>query len=272
MPSVFDEGVSRMMDRYMQEIGLNPETIFNKERNAWYWSRGSANIEVFVESIDMSGGTQRRFLRVFSPLVKVPPNAGTAFYRRLLELNDKSLGVKLTLLASTDTIYATYERDVKGMEYSELSDTIADVEWWGTVIKHLFMKYFNVIVIAAALLCVNVISQDHNILLKAGSNPLTGIVFKKVNNSAPSEYDVYQGCPNAFGRSTLIRLDVPRKSDIEVKLYDLKGNFISTLLNKSLKTGVYSIEWEPSENAGGVYFCELTSGSVKVTKKMILSK
>jgi len=145
MAAVLVPEIQQLMIRYMQEIGLNNDTIFNKERNAWYWSRGSAKIEVFVESVDLSSGAKRHFLRVFSPMVKVPPGAGTAFYRRLLELNDKSLGVKLTLLPSSDTIYATYERDIKGMDYDELADTIADVEWWADNLDDKLMQEFGAV-------------------------------------------------------------------------------------------------------------------------------
>jgi type III secretion system-like peptide-binding chaperone len=137
--------IQQMMTRYLQEIGLNADTSFKKENNAWYWSRGSANIEVYVDAIDMGNNRKRLFLRVFSPLVTVPPNAGTAFYRRLLELNDKSLGVKLTLYPATDKIYATYERDIKGMDYDEMADTIADLEWWADNIDDKLMQEFGAI-------------------------------------------------------------------------------------------------------------------------------
>ena len=135
--------IQQMMTRYLQEIGLVPETVFNQQNNAWYWTRGSARIEVYTDAIDMGSNRKRYFLRVFSPLVKVPPNAGTAFYRRLLEMNDKSLGVKLTLLPSSETIYATYERDIKGMEYDEMADTIADLEWWADNLDDKIMQEFG---------------------------------------------------------------------------------------------------------------------------------
>jgi hypothetical protein len=45
-------------------------------------------------------------------------------------MNDKNLGVKLTLMKGTNKVYATYERDILGMDYSELSTCIADLEWW----------------------------------------------------------------------------------------------------------------------------------------------
>ena len=143
MAAVLVPEVQQLMTRYLQEIQLNPETVFNKNNNAWYWTRGSASIEVYVESIEIGSGRMRYYLRVFSKLVKVPPNAGTAFYRRLLEINDKSLGVKLSLLPATDTIFATFERDIKGMDYDEMADTIADLEWWADNLDDKIMQEFG---------------------------------------------------------------------------------------------------------------------------------
>jgi hypothetical protein len=134
--------VSAMINRFIAEIGLTEAETFNAERKAWYWKKGTANIEVFVQGVDV-GSTKRYFLRVFSPVVKVPQSSAMPFYRRLLELNDTSLGVKLSVLSNSDQVYATYERDVKGMDYDEMANTIADVEWWADHFDDLLMREFG---------------------------------------------------------------------------------------------------------------------------------
>ncbi|MCS6824728.1 MAG: YbjN domain-containing protein [Cytophagaceae bacterium] len=129
MRHVTREEVEALIDRYVSEIGLTKEQTYNPERRAWYWVRGSARIEVFVQEIPM-GGYSRFFLRVFSPIMRVPAGRELECYRKLLELNDVKLGLKLTLMKGTDQVYATYERDINGIDYEELSTTIADLEWW----------------------------------------------------------------------------------------------------------------------------------------------
>jgi hypothetical protein len=123
------EQAEAMIDDYVVKIGLTKAQTFNPERKAWYWNRGSAGIEVFVQEIKLS--TYSRFyLRVFSHILKVPAGSEQKVYKKLLELNDTNLGLKLTLLPGSDKVYATFERDINGMDADELATTIADLEWW----------------------------------------------------------------------------------------------------------------------------------------------
>lgn len=119
----------QMVIKYITEIGLTQEQTYNAERKAWYWYRGSAGIEVFVQDVPV-GDFTRSYLRVFSPILKIQAGKELAAYRKLLELNDTKLGLKLTLLPNSNQVYATYERDINGMDYEELATTIADLEWW----------------------------------------------------------------------------------------------------------------------------------------------
>ena len=123
------EQVEALIEQYVVKVGLTKEQTYNPERKAWYWKRGSAGIEVFVQEINL--GTYSRFyLRVFSLILQVPPGSELKVYKRLLELNDTNLGLKLTLLPNSDKVYATFERDINGIDFEELATTIGDLEWW----------------------------------------------------------------------------------------------------------------------------------------------
>jgi hypothetical protein len=65
-------------------------------------------------------------------------------YRYLLELNDHNLGVKLTIMPETDKIYATYERDIQGIDYEEVKTCIADLEWWADELDDLLKEKLGV--------------------------------------------------------------------------------------------------------------------------------
>ncbi len=121
--------VEAMIDAYVKEIGLTKEQTYNTEKKAWYWVKGSARIEVFIQEINFDTHA-RHYLRIFSPIIKVPENNQANFYKKLLEINDSKLGVKLTLLPGSTQVYATFERDIKGIDYEELATCIADLEWW----------------------------------------------------------------------------------------------------------------------------------------------
>lgn len=122
--------VTEMIHCYVEFVGLSRDQAYNTERKNWRWKNGSANIEVLIDSLNFSNGSRRDYLRIFSPLMTIPANNLLAFYRHLLELNDSKLGVKLTIQPNTQNVFATYERDIKGMDYSELSTCISDLEYW----------------------------------------------------------------------------------------------------------------------------------------------
>jgi hypothetical protein len=52
------------------------------------------------------------------------------FYRRLLELNEEKFGIKFTLIPNTTKVWAAFERDIKGIDFNELSTFISDFEHW----------------------------------------------------------------------------------------------------------------------------------------------
>jgi hypothetical protein len=131
--------VEAFIDDYVKEIGLTKDQTYNAERKAWYWVRGSANIEVFVQEVD--GG--REFLRIFSPLMKVPQGKETQFYRTLLDTNDNCLGVKISTMEGTDQVYVTFERDITGIDYDELKTCIADLEWWADELDDRLINQFG---------------------------------------------------------------------------------------------------------------------------------
>lgn len=60
-------------------------------------------------------------------------------------MNDTYLGVKLTIMPETDDIYATYERDIQGLDYEELKTCVLDLEWWADFLDDELAKNFNVI-------------------------------------------------------------------------------------------------------------------------------
>jgi len=122
--------VTEMVHCYAESVGLTREQVHNTEKNNWQWKNGSANIEVWIQKLNFANGTRRDFLRVFCPIMEIPLANPMAFYRRLLELNDLKLGIKFTLTPNSSKVWASFERDIKGIDYNELSTFISDFEYW----------------------------------------------------------------------------------------------------------------------------------------------
>jgi hypothetical protein len=112
-----------------------------------------------------------------------------------------------------------------------------------------------------------------------GDTTLTGVM--PISNEVPTQYNLYQNYPNPFNPSTRIQFAVlPSEGDrgmmVRLVIYDILGREVATLVNESLKPGVYEVEWSASGGAmnypSGVYYYKLTAGDYTQTKKMVLLK
>ncbi|MCH7760008.1 M6 family metalloprotease domain-containing protein [candidate division TA06 bacterium] len=87
-----------------------------------------------------------------------------------------------------------------------------------------------------------------------------------------SEFRLFQSSPNPFHRSTLIRYSLPASGLASLKVFDITGRLVETLVNERQEPGVYQVEWEGKEQASGIYFYRLTTGVYTSTRKLILMK
>jgi hypothetical protein len=86
------------------------------------------------------------------------------------------------------------------------------------------------------------------------------------------DYTLEQNYPNPFNPSTKISWQSPVGSLQTLKIYDVLGNEVATLVDEYKPTGKYEVEFDASSLTSGVYFYTLHSGSFVSTKKMILLK
>ena len=97
-----------------------------------------------------------------------------------------------------------------------------------------------------------------------------------------NEFELSQNYPNPFNPSTTIRFTIPQDvrretQDVSLKVYDILGNEVATLVNEELSAGEYEVEFNSHSGAGrnltsGIYFYQLKAGNFVETKKMILLK
>ncbi len=93
-----------------------------------------------------------------------------------------------------------------------------------------------------------------------------------ISSEIPVKFSLHQNYPNPFNPVTKIKFDLPKSSNVTIKIYDAIGREVSTLVNEKLNAGVYSVDWDGANYPSGVYFYQITSGSYIETKKMILIK
>lgn len=92
--------------------------------------------------------------------------------------------------------------------------------------------------------------------------------------AAPISYKLNQNYPNPFNSSTTISFTIPNSEFVTVtlKVYDVLGREVATLVNENLSAGSYSYNFDASNLTSGVYFYKLQAGRYSETKKMILMK
>jgi photosystem II stability/assembly factor-like uncharacterized protein len=101
-----------------------------------------------------------------------------------------------------------------------------------------------------------------------------GIVFASINsNFIPKDYSLYQNFPNPFNPSTNIKYQIANNNFVIIKVFDILGKEIATLVNEKQSPGIYEVTWNASEFPSGVYFYQLSIDNGQfLNKKMILLK
>ena len=105
-----------------------------------------------------------------------------------------------------------------------------------------------------------------------------GNVFvNQIGTNLPSSFSLSQNYPNPFNPKTVISFQLPRHggsstSDVIIKVYDVQGREVETLVNERLQAGTYQTQWDAAAFPSGVYFYRIQAGDFRETKRMMLIK
>lgn len=92
------------------------------------------------------------------------------------------------------------------------------------------------------------------------------------SNSNIQSYYLYNGYPNPFNPISTIKFDIPIEGLIKVRIYDITGREVATLVNSTLRRGSYETKWNASNHSSGIYFVRLEANGLILTGKLVLSK
>ena len=98
------------------------------------------------------------------------------------------------------------------------------------------------------------------------------IIIDNVQDFHPNKFALLQNYPNPFNPSTIISYSVPQGEFITIKIYNLIGQEIKTLVNKYQNAGSYNVTFNANNLPTGIYFYQMQAGSFKSVKKMVLIK
>lgn len=121
---------------------------------------------------------------------------------------------------------------------------------------------------------IKIASVVNTALSDTGAQPfsLTPVGFGNEEIQSAADYSLGQNYPNPFNPSTRILYTIGTEQFVTVKIFDILGNELQTLVQEVQTAGTYSITWNASNLPNGIYYYRLTAGSFSDTKKMLLLK
>jgi len=103
---------------------------------------------------------------------------------------------------------------------------------------------------------------------KANEHPLEATPSANV----PNKFALHQNSPNPFNPATEIKYEIPRDVQVTLKVYNILGAEVATLVDAHQKANFYTVTWDATDLASGVYFCVFSAGGFKDAIKMVFLK
>jgi photosystem II stability/assembly factor-like uncharacterized protein len=110
---------------------------------------------------------------------------------------------------------------------------------------------------------------DYGTILHTTNGGVTFVEEEQIYK-IPKDYFLSNNFPNPFNPSTKIQYSIPHSAKVQIKIFDMLGNEIETLINEEKSVGTYELNWNAVGLPSGVYFYQLRTGQFVQTKKMIL--
>ena len=110
----------------------------------------------------------------------------------------------------------------------------------------------------------------HPVIYKTISGGVSSVDIS--NYQIPQEFSLKQNYPNPFNPSTIINYEIPKSSLVTLKVYDVLGREVATLINEEKSAGKYNVTFNASKYSSGIYFYRITAGNFSQIKKMVLLK
>jgi len=177
---------------------------------------------------------------------------------------DSSLKCQYTTL--TPKMSTSYRSETDSWSFvSEGYKAVFNIEWFFTQYYHTPQDSFKTLDMTYA-----------GEIIRSGLALLLTMDSKVVNSVErllePNTWALEQNYPNPFNPSTVISYQLPMTTNVSLKIYDLLGKEIATLVNEKQSAGWKEVEWNAHNISSGIYFYKLQAGNFVETKKMMVIK
>jgi hypothetical protein len=224
---------------------VSPQTIGSTRYIFANWSNGGDTINNVTVSPNISNyavtyKTQFKLITSVTPAVPVTVNGGNLFY-------DSSSAVNFSVSATTAILNGK---------------TYYFQRWVGSGNNSYNGNNPN----------GSITSMSNVIVQTAQFDTIVPFGIQNLNIGVPNVFELHQNYPNPFNPATKIKFDIPKFSNVTVKVYDVIGNEVARVFTGDLAPGYYEADFNASNYASGVYFYKIDAGEFTSVKRMILVK
>ena len=117
-----------------------------------------------------------------------------------------------------------------------------------------------------------ILERRENVLLQLDSLSLTTDLPDQKDTIKPNQFQIFPNYPNPFNASTIINYELQITNYVNLSIYNLIGQKITTLISEKQQAGVHQVQWNAENLPSGIYYTVIKSGNSQVAQKMILSK
>ena len=165
------------------------------------------------------------------------------------------------------------DRRVPGTEWTEIATYIThpELQGQGSVTHQTIYSYTDNTVLSAETYDYRLADVDYDGNKVYHSMTVMGV---SPNDVVPETFTLYPAYPNPFNPVTTIRFDIPEGAAnlLSLRIFDINGGLVETLMDGQREPGIYTVQWDGSDQPSGVYFVKIESSGFVQTKKMVLLK
>jgi hypothetical protein len=116
------------------------------------------------------------------------------------------------------------------------------------------------------------VGAGQNRIFYDGSNVSPVVGISNNGGEVPNAFSLSQNYPNPFNPTTNIKFAIPEASYVTLKVYDMLGREVASLVSQEMTSGSYTVDWNAANFTSGVYFYKISAGNFTDTKRMVLVK
>ncbi len=264
-PGLFIEGISGMYNRQFFDFTFtsNGDTLFAND----YVSSVAPGVDLVNLSKWYVGGAEPETL-----WTKLQAEGTDPTFRRITGIDYDELHGRLAASCRTSWIFI----------FNSNGDSLHAIENSGTHNRGcVFDAVGNIYVVNSSNELWRVWSPPDGINASTTKSPfaieVTGVGVEEDPQDATLHFAVWQNLPNPFSSETRIVYTIPYASHCIVRIYDLSGGLVHTLVDEQQKAGIHEVCWDGKDGFGnraknGIYFYRVTAGTNTATRKLVLMR